>query len=1682
MDNKTNGKGSELSRQPSKIVDPASLSKKLLAADQAKEDASNMYQQENNFKRQMDSSKPSGTPISTRDTSARQMEQAKTKDGNSNASNSTRQNFGRTVIQRNEHHRSGTTQANVGANNNKPTNNTIQNNIIQNNTNTKSNPQVSTPSRLHTASRTNVPPVSNESSKGGNFNARNEFTNRNLGESNQGARIPSPTYNAKNQANVNQTSSYTFNYNRGAFKGNKNFGGNENTVGGESGASYTPPVNRSTNIQPNHIESGSRSGSKENKGTRNGNASNGNAISRGNVASASAITGTSLYSNAVRVSNMSQSEKLQGADKARSDAQQMYQEEDRRRRMREAVEKSNLEKFEERLENHRSKNKISVDLNDVLPPRENRKVVSHYKSVRVEERPLAASKNDRMGPKTKAQHKEKEGAKTRQDVNAQASNKQANNNNKTVGNQGTKTGKIENTRQNTTIKTYKRTSYRMNQEEIKNIKDQIRGASKKSSKLTVKQALGKTMGTTKSVGKAGKTAITDAASAMNSDYAAAEFTKKQANRVGTKIAKAAGVGGALSFAKGGVELLTSDDSAKTMTEVSTKIATKAIDKVIHVDRNLKKRAENEIKKQTKTVGKLDKKYDKLNSKELKLREKADKKYKKAKSKKNPKYKEKADKLTMKADKLRDKHAKANRKLGLKRNKETVRLNNLKAKARKKIARSKVAKKVALKFAAGAAIPLLLLIIIPSMIGGGASFGVYIIKHFVSNAITDFTDTIGGKNTALGKKLAELEKMNWSQFIADETAEHLGETFVKAAQKDSQSHYIDKKILLSTILEESGENEYPKYDWYCNLGEGSIGHVWMREQCDNVTDKDGKMIYDSNGTKGDKNYTEDLLYYPGGKISQMSKNYGYKTTLSYIDEKNRREIGIHENIMPIISMAHARYDDIWTWENYETVEAYVWYMYTLSHNSAHYDDNADGDTGAYSYKSEKPCDQDILATDDYLEKFVYEGGTLKRPVSKKDENGKCNLPCTNIYYHGYTTDTILKDASVENQMKEKIKGTAKGVLSWIDTILGSNTAESIEMPGTFIITYNRVDGVYTNGLGVKSSKDGKVYDSPDEAGKSLGIVKDNNGKEHGCENLGYRKLYDKENKYACGEIAHDHTKDCTYDKCGYSYEHQHTTEYGATSQCTKCGKEHKHDDSCKLTCGYSTEHTHSQLCCKYGLIEHVHKDTCKVKREVYDCNHICGFECHRNGKCLHDSICTLKGCQLRVREVLNCGFSTEHEHKTGDCCSLDEHNHDANCGCKIEEHTCIPSECCSITPHTHIADCCSTTAHTHKEWQSADEPGCYNTFAFCAGHCGGHIKPSVNIAVTYTMEGLAYQDAVALNAGTDKAKDSHWTGKSDFIILKDNLANSKDLAEWTRNANKYCSQWFKAGPNGPISAVSYLTDSLNKSGLKIFKGWQTFWGEVGSTLVNKLFGEEADSSPYYDIPSDQQLADLEKIEAGEDDQGFEGWFVGEGDQMSFNPDLFETLHSLYGDPSDFYALGIENWKSFDVVFNTGFNNRLSEEQVASISNVVKNTYYPNKNTQKVKNRMAIVEEALKASGMYSSSNDLDFATTIYTKALGEEKGNAARDAISKAINGQSANGVFTFKKLGQKDIAPGDILINSTSLVIYLGKYKDPSLGMETHYFVSNTDGNSKTFGYQGLKNLSEISNFLSSYNQVYKVK
>lgn len=1090
-------------------------------------------------------------------------------------------------------------------------------------------------------------------------------------------------------------------------------------------------------------------------------------------------------------------------------------------------------------------------------------------------------------------------------------------------------------------------------------------------------------------------------------------------RGASKVVKVA----AVPFASVG-RVIGASDLSEGVAKESARIATKAVTAPNKAVKNAAKKNKAKIEKNKAKLEKLGKKGEKLAKKREKLNDRRKKAIKNKDKDLARKTKKKYDKLDKKGKKFDKKKGRLNKrnarraKLG-KFQKGlswlTNPLGNLGKLVGSLLAKGMAAIIVHILPYAGAAFLIIMIITnLGSIVGAAGGAIAAIAANFTSSIMDAAEGALSLDWTPEARLLHSLEEMNWSQYIADKTCAVLGDSFVKTAKMDATTHFSasDNKIQTYSQLGDDGQPIYA-YNWYCDVSLGTIANTWMREQCDRVTMKDGTVDQSFYKTSTIVNGApnSELLYTDNGYLANISEEAYHFMPYDYDNaatDFSRINISPNANIVPIMSMAHYRYNDEWTWDNYQTVEAYVFYMYGLSHTTAHYDpqfesgDDESTDKGTYSYELRTPHSDQNLFTD-WTWEDKWDGTNLNRPgaiawVTYTDSEGHDLIDsdgsvmkgfgyehsgCSNIYVHGYDWNSLFGD-NMQAVANDLLEG-ARSVLSWVGGLFGADNLEDVlPMPdGVVKITYDRTHNASNDTFTINSmalsggAHDGATYtSSTDVWNNALG---DNITQPNGSTSF-----------VTCTSIM--------------------TLRFSST---TSCGKE---------------QHTPSTSCYTQNCSESNARCTHSHSTWFGDCYEWDGITEGFVRVCSHADGCPGPGCD-----------SWDYGHTHG--------------------HTLTASDVASH-PGTFSSNGCSWTlscgkdVHVHKDWVDLGNPGCYDTVMFCKGHCGGHINPSINIAVTYTFEGLAYQDAVVL--------DASFMAATDFLGI--NFPTQKTVAKWNDHVAKTTAKWFRPFPNGPLSAIVWAGESYMEVRLKVVGWWSNF--------VHKLFGN--DDEEYISDVDGSQYAGYDNSTGDEDEMGFEGWYELDNLEM-LDDSIMNDLYSLYGTPETYYEEGVMTWQDFDVVFNVGMSQSLSPDMKENITYAIQTTY-----PDLSRARFDVIEDALNHvgsynhidsavnpeshyNGMYSgmgASDSTGFVSGVLMRALGENCGwwNGVSDVFtsntgatgpyhgsspSKGIAGVGAIQNGEVSVIGSYGYKPGDVLLDSNgNAAIYLGTFS-----------ISDDDGN-----------------------------
>lgn len=320
-------------------------------------------------------------------------------------------------------------------------------------------------------------------------------------------------------------------------------------------------------------------------------------------------------------------------------------------------------------------------------------------------------------------------------------------------------------------------------------------------------------------------------------------------------------------------------------------------------------------------------------------------------------------------------------------------------------------------------------------------------------------------------------------------------------------------------------------------------------------------------------------------------------------------------------------------------------------------------------------------------------------------------------------------------------------------------------------------------------------------------------------------------------------------------------------------------------------------------------------------------------------------------------------------------------------SCSPTSGCSCyrldCPYVSINGGNGLHNHYSSTWHSIDDPGCWMTVAVCGGHCGGHVRPIVNIVETYTWEGLMV---------SDNFKITHFVGDTDFFDLFDTMNESvgdnhfgfPTVSIWKAYWQGKFLQWFSPFPSSPVG----LMDCVYRQGLQNYtvimtyingegqscETWFDWWGGLFDSF-------DADDNGNNDNPD--ELANNDYYQDGEDIYGFTGWWEENENGLSTTrvQALIDDLTYLYGDEATDYAFGRSSFDTPEwyVEFPLGPEQALTSSEI--------NEYLELSGLSEGTTRYAIVEGALKAVGnyYYSPSSSARRSALVNDEGASDEAG-------------------------------------------------------------------------------------------------
>lgn len=705
---------------------------------------------------------------------------------------------------------------------------------------------------------------------------------------------------------------------------------------------------------------------------------------------------------------------------------------------------------------------------------------------------------------------------------------------------------------------------------------------------------------------------------------------------------------------------------------------------------------------------------------------------------------------------------------------------------------------------------------------------------------------------------------------------------------------------------------------------------------------------------------------------------------YLNYKNDQLKGVSANLVPIVSMMHYRFEDDINFENYYTAKGYVFFMYVRSHDVAYLnDEDESNDDYAYTYDSITDCsDEDVFTSMNYNEDT--------HEVTRGDTE------CNNVYIHGYTSEY--------NKSINSLRGKLS---SWL-----SKTNTSLKLPGS-----GEANGVF---IGHSAPSDSKgTCDNYNTYRGDLECTKEVHNHEASDE------YYD----YTCGQEEHTHSNDCrewivditsvwdgTYndsthaevDNADYNYDDRDEDDFDERESCYEWQDE----------MGYNIYY-------ECGQIRRVSVADYDDDPEAYAECPLADYDWHTEDHNDH-SIKDMDEYTIekKANKVQICNGHHEHDE---DCKNYvgEDNSHWSELECGKEEHSHEESGCHEgwIKPDGTE---CTKEEHAHDPWVSETDYGCYYTAYVCKGHCGGHIRPALNIVQDMELATLMEKDCF---------KITFFLAESDFV--HQSTEGQKTIDAWKDKWLGYQKVWFYPIPSSPKTALQW---GAHKT-IEVFAKFGSWISGNGWTLSTKQFSTNDENT---DDPDDLFQ--------------FKGW--GKCDSSSnykLYEDTLSDMHDLYGDwksgPDwdEKYQQAIEIFESFDVSFPAGYNMVPSDDMKNSIIESIKKNN-PNISEQRLKlltneNETGAIDLLGKFYYSATGSGNLTANTEVnahYIGAYTNKGGPSNNDSFVLGRIRNNIDGSYPYKYNKGTDIwnsgnflhrqkKAGDILVNEEgNMAIYVG--------------------------------------------------
>lgn len=372
-------------------------------------------------------------------------------------------------------------------------------------------------------------------------------------------------------------------------------------------------------------------------------------------------------------------------------------------------------------------------------------------------------------------------------------------------------------------------------------------------------------------------------------------------------------------------------------------------------------------------------------------------------------------------------------------------------------------------------------------------------------------------------------------------------------------------------------------------------------------------------------------------------------------------------------------------------------------------------------------------------------------------------------------------------------------------------------------------------------------------------------------------------------------------------------------------------------------------------------------------------------------------------------------------------------------------------------------HQHQEWKSKTNNGCYKTVAICAGHCGGHIEPVINLSLISTFEGLMNEDAF---------RQTYWMTESE-MVNPNAWMGPFDSSQWSIDNWKSfwgdkASSWFSKLPRSPLNFINYGLKELTSEGAKAVDRTTSQLADIASSFI---FMDRSETMDPNDDPDKNPQNDLDENGDPNDLYGFEGWF--EDEVGTIDQGLLDDLKNMYGTMEENYDIGYENMELANIVIPAGTNKALGRDDIKDIFDKLEENGYIFTERQK-----AIVTEALDAAGMfwYQDTNE------AYNHAMNRNNDCGKSDEVGMILGivGRALDRDITSLPSPGGSIKPGTILSDGENYAIYIGSFANDFLGIEgfsgrTYHWIVECSKDDNGSIFKGVT-ANELSYYYNHYN------